>query len=698
MARLDNLFSPDSVAVIGATDREGSVGRSILQNLLKGYEGSVLPINPNRDEVMGERCYPSPADAPIADLGIVVVPAQAVIAAVRDAAEAGIQDVVVITAGFSETGSEGSQRERELVELAERHELNLVGPNCLGIMSTGSGLNASFGPQMPEPGQISFLSQSGAFITAVLDWAADHDIGFRDVVSLGNQAVMTQTNFVQSWGDDPETDVIVGYVEAIDDGREFIETARTVTAETPVILVKSGRTDAGARAASSHTGSMAGNERTYEAGLDQAGVLRAESVEELFDMAQALGTLPAPSGNSVAVVTNAGGPGVMATDAIGDSALSLATLSERTRQEYASILPPGASVQNPVDILGDADADRFGDAIEVALDDSAVDAVLVVAAPTAVLDFDTLANRMAAAEGLNEKPVAASLMGGSRAERAGDHLRTAGIITHFDPLRSVRSLDALARQRAITKRDPPAVRHFDFEESVIREHLERARDRPNNRLGVEAMPLLDACGISIPRGEVVDSAAAAESVAAELGGPVVMKLVSPDITHKTDIGGVEIGVDPKDVPDVYEAIVERGRQYQADATILGVQVQELVDLDDSTETIIGSSRDPQFGPTVLFGLGGIFVEALEDTTLRVAPVDPAEAEAMVDGIRAAPLLRGARGRPPADLEALAEAIERLSQLVTEFPAIVELDINPLLVGPDGVQALDLRLTVETDRL
>ncbi|WP_435318447.1 acetate--CoA ligase alpha subunit [Haloarchaeobius sp. TZWSO28] len=698
MGTLTGLFAPERVAVVGATDREGSVGRAILENL-RSFDGDVVAVNPSRDEVLGQACYDDLQGVPDpVDLAVVVVPVRFAVDVVRDAGEAGVQNVVVITAGFGETGGEGASREQELKAAAEEYDLNLVGPNCLGVMNTGVNMNATFGPEMALPGNISFMSQSGAFITAVLDWANDQNIGFKDVVSLGNKAVLDETDFVRAWGDDPDTDVVLGYLESIQDGREFIEAARDTTSDTPVVAVKSGRTDAGAKAASSHTGAIAGSEAAYEAGLEQAGVLRAESVQELFDSARALSGQPLPETDEVAVITNAGGPGVMATDAIGDSSLSLASFTEETLDRLKEEMPEEANVYNPVDAIGDADIDRFETAIDIVLDDPNVAAAVVVSAPTAVLDYADLAEVVVEKQAAYEKPTLTCLMGGERTGPAAETLREAGIPNYFDPARAVDSIDALARYRRIRDTDYQPATEFDVDREAAREVLEQAKIRDDNRLGVEAMGLLDAYGIPTPDGEVVDSPGEAVQTAADIDGPVVMKIVSPDILHKSDIGGVKVGVETDDVYDAFEDLITRARNYQPDANILGVQVQEMVDLDEGTETIVGVNRDPQFGPLVLFGLGGIFVEVLEDTTLRVAPVSEPEARDMIDDIQAAPLLRGARGRTPADVDSIVETIQRLSQLVTDFPQILELDINPLVAGPDGVQAVDIRLTVDTEDL
>ncbi|MEA1932766.1 MAG: acetate--CoA ligase family protein [Euryarchaeota archaeon] len=697
MGTLTELFAPERIAVVGATAREGSIGRAVTSNLVSEYDGTVVPVNPNYDEVLDLPCVDEIGKAD-ADMAVIVVPPKIVIPALEQTGEAGVTNVVVITAGFGETGGDGASREQELKEIAAEYDLDLVGPNSLGIMSTSNGMNASFGPESPEPGSMSFMSQSGAFITAVLDWANDEDVGFKDVASLGNKAVLDETDFVDHWGQDPDTDVIIGYLEGISEGRDFIDTAREVTQDTPIVLVKSGRTDAGAQAASSHTGTIAGSEQAYEAGLDQAGVLRAESVQDLFDAAQMLANQPVPDNNDIAVITNAGGPGVMSTDAIGDSDLEMATFSQETLDEFSEQLPPEGNIYNPVDIVGDADVERFSEALDIALADDNVGSAMVLSCPTAVLDYEQLAEETVKMREKHGKPVAACFMGGESVDASAEILSDAGIPNYFDPSRAIGALDSLWEYRGIQNREYEEPADFDVDREAAREILERVEERSDNRLGVEAMGLLEAYGIPMPDSEIVDSPEDAREVAERIDGDVVMKIVSPDILHKSDIGGVKVGVADEEVPDAFEDLITRARNYQPDANLLGVQVQEMSDLDAGTETIVGMNRDPQFGPLMMFGLGGIFVEVLEDTTFRVAPLSEPEAREMTEEIKTAPLLRGARGRDPADVDGIVETIQRLSQLVADFPAIMEFDINPLVATPDGVDAVDIRLTVDPEEL
>ncbi|WP_253737582.1 acetate--CoA ligase family protein [Halohasta salina] len=700
MPDLDGLLSPDRIAVVGSTDREGSVGRALLENL-STFDGDLLPINPNREEALGMYCYPDIESVPnpaTVDLAIVAIPAAVVVETVRQLGAVGVDHVVVISAGFSEADAEGRQRERELIAVAEEYDLSLIGPNSVGIMSTATGLDATFLEGTPPEGGLSLVSQSGAFIAAVIGWAVQHGIGFSHIVSLGNEAVLDETAFLTAWDDDPATDVVLCYVEDVDDGRAFIETAREVTTETPVVVVKSGRTTAGAAAVASHTGSLAGSEDAYEAGFEQAGVLRARTIQDVFDFGQALAGLPPLADDRIAIVTNGGGPGVLAADAVDDARLDLAEFSSPVSGELESHLPAAADVTNPLDIIGDADLDRFESALDTVLDAETVDGAVVLSVPTALYEFADLAAVIGDRQQQYDKPVVACLMGGEPADRAAEALREYGIPNYFDPDRAVSSLQALADYGAIRRREYGEPTTFDVDREAAREILWETVERDIDFLGTEAIGLLDAYGIPTATGEIVTNPAAAMEVAAGIEGPVVMKLVSPDIIHKSDIGGVEIGVQETDAADTYRRLVERAREHDPEAQVLGVRVEELVDPAERTETIVGASRDPQFGPLLMFGFGGIFVEVFDDTAFRVAPVTEREARRMTSEIRAAPMLRGARGRRPADVDALVETIQRISQLVTDFPAIIELDVNPLVVSPAGISAIDVRLRVDANTL
>ena len=691
---LADLFTPDRVAVIGATDRQGSIGRALVTNLLGEFDGTVVPVNPNRETLFDRPCYPSVTRVPEpVDLAIVVVPAGAVLDVVGDAADAGVDNVVVISAGFGETDEAGREREHRLTELADERDLTLIGPNSLGVIGTERGLNATFGEGSASPGNVSFLSQSGALITSVLGWTADMAIGFDRIVSLGNEAVVDEVDLLESWGDEPATDVILGYVEDVADGRRFVETADQVTRDTPVVLLKSGRTAAGADAVASHTGSLAGSDRAYDAAFRETGVIRADSLQQLFDYGQVLAGQEPPPDGRVAIVTNAGGPGVLAADAVADSDLQLAEFDGDTRDRLRTALPETATPRNPLDVIGDADLDRFRETITAAADATTVDAVLVIACPTAVFDHEKLATLVGDIQSTRDVAVVGCLMGGTQAERATSRLDHYGIPNFFDPARAVDALDALAtygRTRGRTRGEPTAPSGIDHQGAA--EILRSARRAGRTQLGAESMGLLDAYGIPTPDGRVVETPTAAGEVAGQLDGPVVVKIVSPAISHKSDVGGVAVGLEPDDVADTAAGMLDRARAAVGSEAVIGVQVQELVDTDEAVETIVGCRVDPQFGPLALFGLGGLFVETLDDTTLRIAPVTEATAHEMTADIDAAPLLRGARGQPGTDIDRVADVIRRLSHLAADLP-VTDVEINPLVAGPERVTAVDFRGTL-----
>ncbi len=696
---LKKLFYPDRVAVIGATESEGSVGLAITRNLLDKFDGEFIPVNPSRDEVFGVEAYPDITSVPgEVDLAVIAVPVKVANKTVKQAGEKGVENVIVITAGYGETGGEGVEREKELREIAEQYDMNLVGPNSLGVISTSVGLNATFGPEDPLPGSISFMSQSGALITAVLSWAEERGIGFRNIVSLGNKAALNETSFLRAWDEDGDTDVIIAYLEGIENGEEFISVGREVTKSTPIVVIKSGRTDEGAKAVSSHTGTLAGSDSAYEAGLEQAGVIRVDNIETLFDYAEVLSGQPLPENDKVGVVTNAGGPGIMATDALGAAGLSLASFEDETLNKLSDFLPEEANIYNPIDVLGDADLDRFKEAINIAIDDSQVGSIIAISYPSAILQPNDLAEELVKIQKEHEKPLISCIMGGGKVDSAENILRDAGIPNYFDPERAVKSVGILNKYKQIKRREYQEPTNFWVNRSRAQEILAQVRARTDNRLGVEAMGLLEAYGIPTPEGEIVGGPTQAEEAAQEIGDKVVMKIVSPDILHKSDIGGVKVGVPVEDVKDAYEDLIVRARNYQPDATLLGVQVQEMIDTDEGVETILGMNKDPQFGPVLMFGLGGIFVEVLEDTSFRVAPISEREGREMVNELSSAPLLRGARGKESVNIDKVVETIQRLSQMVTDIPAILELDINPCIATPEGVKAVDLRLTVDEKRL
>lgn len=688
---LDGLLFPRSVAVIGASATPGKVGHALFANVVS-FPGPVYAVNPKHTEIMGKPCFPTVAALPEpVDLAVIVIPADGVAEVLRECGKKGIKNAVVISAGFKECGVEGAKREQELVRVAEEYGLNVLGPNVLGIISTRAGLNATFAPRGALPGHIAFISQSGAFCTSVLDWAWKEKLGFSHFVSLGNKAVLNECDFLWAFAEDPETRVIVAYLEGIQDGPRFMEIAREVTREKPIVVLKAGRAEAGARAVSSHTGTMAGADHAYDAAFRQCGVIRARTVEELFDYAYILARQPLPKGKRIGIMTNAGGAGVMAADAAEWEGLTVARLSESTVRALAARLPPAAALYNPVDILGDANAQRYSEALELVLGDPGVDMVTALSAPVAILRFSELAEVVAEAKERFGKPIAVSFMAGELGEEAEEILRRAGIPSFFDPARAVRALAALAKYAEIRARSRTPPPSFPVDLPKARKILKSAEEKGRVRLGLEAMELLSAYGIPIAKGGVAKTAEEARKIAEEIGKPVAIKILSPEITHKTEVGGVRLSVPPQEADRVAWELLNAFRKTFPGIPMDGVYVQEM--LPPGREVILGMVRDPTFGPLLMFGLGGIYVEVLRDVAFGVAPLSREEAEEMVRLIRGAKLLLGVRGQPPVDLAGLVDLILRISQMSVENPEILELDLNPVICYPERVVAVDVRMTI-----
>jgi acyl-CoA synthetase (NDP forming) len=554
------------------------------------------------------------------------------------------------------------------------------------------GLNATFAPKGALPWLTSrFISQSGAFCTSVLDWAWKEKLGFSHFVSLGNKAVLDESDFLAAFAEDPETKVIVAYLEGIKDGPRFMELARRISQEKPIVILKAGRAEAGARAVSSHTGTMAGSDHAYDAAFRQCGVIRARTVEELFDYAYILSRQPLPKGKRIGIVTNAGGAGVMAADAAEWEGLAVARLSESTLQALAQRLPPEAAIYNPVDIIGHATAEQYRAALELVLADPGVDLGVALSAPHPILRYADLARVVAEAKERFGKPIAVSFMAGELGEEAEEILRRAGIPSFFDPARAVRALAALAKYAEIRarRRTPPP--SFPVDLPKARKILKSAEEKGRVRLGLEAMELLSAYGIPVAKGGVAKTAEEARKIAEEIGKPVAIKILSPEITHKTEVGGVRLSVPPQEADRVAWELLNAFRKTFPGIPMDGVYVQEM--LPPGREVILGMVRDPTFGPLLMFGLGGIYVEVLRDVAFGVAPLSREEAEEMVRLIRGAKLLLGVRGQPPVDLAGLVDLILRISQMSVENPEILELDLNPVICYPERVVAVDVRMTI-----
>lgn len=685
------IFSPQSVAVIGASPDPVRLGHRVLKNILDhGYQGNIYPIHPRATEVLGLCAYPSVLDVPNPiDLAVVVIPPQHVIAAVDECGRKGIKGLVVITAGFKEVGGAGRELERELLATVRRYGMRMIGPNSLGIIDTISKLNASFANAMPLPGNIALMSQSGAICTAILDWSHQQGIGFSRFVSLGNKTDVDEVVLLEAWNRDEHSRVILAYLEAIDDGPGFIRVAREVTKTTPVVAIKSGTTAAGTRAASSHTGSLAGSEAAYETAFAQSGILRARTLNELFDLALVFAYQPMIRGNRVAIVTNAGGPGIIATDAVERSGLAMAEFAPETIRHLQETLPPNANVFNPIDVIGDATPDRYAVAIKAALADPNVDGLIILFTPQAVSEPLTTANLIINLTKGTDKPVVTSFMGGASIEKAVQVLNAARIPNYLFPERAVQSLAAMYRQSLWQRRPTPTYRTFSVDRERVARLFASVREAGRVELGeVEAREVIEAYGMRLPKSRLAQTPDEAVAIANEFGYPVVMKISSPDILHKSDIGGVRVGLsDASAVRDAFELIEYRARKYLPSARIWGVLVQEMV--RKGREVLVGVSRDPQFGPLIAVGIGGIYVEVLRDVAFRLAPLSVEEVQEQIRSIRAYPLLRGVRGEAPADIAAIEETVLRVSQLVTDFPEIVEMDINPLVVLYEGEGAIVL---------
>jgi acetyl coenzyme A synthetase (ADP forming)-like protein len=693
----ESFFEPASVAVIGASRTPGKVGHDVVRNLQEGgFEGGIYPVNPKADDVLGLKCYPSVTDVegPV-ELAVIVIPAKFVLEAVAECAQKGVRSIIVITAGFKESGKDGAALEKQLLEACRTAGIRCIGPNCLGIMSPSWKMNASFGATMPRPGNIAFFSQSGALGTAILDVAVGEDIGLSRFISIGNKADVDETDLIEALGEDESTDVVLGYLESINDGQKFMEVARRVARRKPIVVFKSGRTSAGARAASSHTGSLAGADSAYTAAFRQCGVIRAENVDEFFNFARAFAARRLPGGRDIAVVTNAGGPGIIATDAVEVSALEMADLAEATRKTLSADLPPQANVHNPVDVLGDAKADRYRLAIDAVSKDKNVAAILTILTPQTSTEPEATAEAAIACAGATDKPILASFMGSATVRKSWDLLEHNGVPNFKQPDSAVKALEAMYRYAEWRRTERGEAARYEFDANAIRSTIEGARSRGLKALGErEARQIATACGIPLPQNIFAADEAAAAEAAEQIGYPVVMKISSDDIIHKSDAGGVRVGIkDAEGARRAFGQIMQSARAYKADAQLDGVLVQHMA--PKGREVIIGVNRDPQFGPVVMFGLGGIYVEVLKDVTFRVAPLTLREAREMVDDIRTARILHAFRGEPEGDLDALAECLTRVSQLAVDFPELSECDLNPVIVYPQGqgVIALDVRFGI-----
>jgi acetate---CoA ligase (ADP-forming) len=693
---LESLFRPETVAVVGASASPGKVGHAVMENLLSGgFEGRIVPVNPGTDEIMGVKTYRSlPDSGADIELSVIAVPAAAVRGAVEDSLRAGARAVVVLTAGFRETGPEGAARETVLVELCRRYGARMLGPNCLGVINTHHRLNATFAQGLPAGGGISVISQSGALLAALLDLAGERRLGLAKLISIGNKADLNEIDLLAALVEDEETKVIIAYLESITSGDDFVRMAEQVASAKPLIVLKAGTSEAGVRAASSHTGSLAGADIAYGAAFRRAGVIRADSFEAIIDHATALATQPLPQGNRVAVITNAGGPGIMAADAIEQAGLRVASLDDFVATSLKGKLPAAASVGNPIDVLGDADPERYQAAVCACADAPSIDAIIVILTPQAMTRPADTARAIATCS-RGEKPLLAVFMGGADVLPGRDELVAAGLPDYPSPERAVGALQAMCQYVAWRRRPPRVVTRFPVNrrpvERIIGQHLRLGRAQVNE---VKAKQILAAYDFTVPRGAVARSTEEAADIAERVGFPVAMKILSPQIVHKSDVGGVKVNLgNRQEVMDAFDLMMLRIPQRNPEARLEGAYIEQMA--PPGLEVIIGMTRDPQFGPMLMFGLGGIFVEVMKDVTFHLAPITAEEAMQMLRATRSYALLEGARGRAGVDLLAIAGGLQRISQLVTDFPQIAELDINPYMVGEVGSEpvAADARISL-----
>lgn len=688
--RLEPIFSPRSIAVVGATRVPGTVPYDIFHNILKSdFQGTIYPVSPRERSIAGVKAYKYVVDIPDpVDLAVIVFPSSVVKLALEQCGQMGIKGVIIISAGFREVGPAGAAREEEILDIARKYGMSFIGPNCLGVINTDPAvnLNASFARRMPAEGTIGFLSQSGALCTAVLDYAHAKSIGFSKFVSFGNKADVSDIDLMLALKDDPATRVILMYLEEMTDGTAFVEAARRVIHEAgkPVLVLKSGRTQQGASAAASHTGSLAASDEIVDAALKQAGVIRCQTIEEMFNNAIALAYQPLPAGRRVAIITNAGGPGVLTTDAAINEGLELAAFSEATHDVFKRSLPATANIKNPVDVIGDARADRYRVAMASALDDEHVDGAFVILTPQSMTDIDTIAEEVCNVASMSAKPVYSSFMGETDVA-SGIAILQRRSIPHYTLPESMCRAFARANdfRTEMSREMTPVVEFTDIDAAAARKTLDEAIAAGRTQLSPsDAMSVLEAYRLPVLGNTVARSAEEAAIAAEKIGFPVAMKVESEDVVHKFDVGAVLLGIDtPAAVAEAYDTILANVERHRPGARVDGVFVQRMA--GQGEEVILGVKRDPAFGAVVMFGLGGIFVEVFRDVAFRIAPIPPEHVRAMMHEVRAFPMLTGARGRPHRDTAAIEECLQRLSQLSLDCPQIQELDINPLIVHDRG---------------
>lgn len=693
---LDYLFNPASIAVVGASRDPKKVGHAVLNNLIKfNFKGRIYPINPSADEILGIKAYPSVSKTgENIDIVVISIPAKGVPEALIDCARANVKGAVILTAGFREIGHEGRRLEDEIIKIAKDNNIRVLGPNCLGVINTGNNMNATFAADMLPSGRTAFFSQSGALGVAIMDWAIGNNFGFSKFISFGNKADLSEIDFTEYFITDAETDIILGYIEDVVDGKKFMEIAKKATKVKPVILIKSGGTEAGARAASSHTGALAGSDAAFNAVFKQTGIIRAHGIQDLIETAIAFSGRKLPQGNRLLIITNAGGPGILAADMSERLGIQLPRMTKENITSIESLLPSNASLYNPVDIVGDATSERYKIVLEKAIIDPNIDGIVVILTPQAMTDVQNTADIIISTSQVTEKPIIGSFIGDMRVKDASEKLKNSLVPCFGYPEIAVSAFGKLCDYSSWKHSKEWAFSPGTNKKETAKAFIEDLLNTGNYQaLEDVAMNILSCYGFEFPERGLARSPKEASAVAERIGFPVVMKISSPEVLHKTDIGGIKINIS-SDVAaeDAFIEITSNVKRLMPDAFINGVMIYEMI--KGGREVILGVTYDRTFGHMIMFGLGGIYVEVLKDVSFRVAPVSHAEAASMINEVKTSALLKGARGEKAYDIDSVIDGIVKLSSFVMDFPIVRELDINPLVVMSRGAFALDARIIFE----
>jgi len=691
------FLSPKSIAIIGASDKEGSVGRAITNNIMKGYKGTIYPISPTRETVFDKKAYKSVLDVPgKVDLAVVVTKNTIVPSVLEECGKKKLRGAIVITAGFKEVDEEGAKLEQKLKDIAKKYKLQIIGPNCLGVMNLEpqTMMNSTFLKITPKSGEIALVSQSGAICAALVEDASAQGIGFSAVISMGNKADMSEIDILKMLAEHKQTKVIVIYLEDMGNGQEFLRVCKDITRKKkkPVLVLKSGRSPEGAKAAMSHTGALMGSDEIYDALLKQSGAIRVDTMEELFDYATAFSKQPLPMNGDLVIVSNAGGPAIISTDACSKLGIKMAKIEE-IRKKIDAVIPPWGSSRNPVDIVGDADFKRFENVLNEVLKHKNVGSVISMCTPSATLNYDKLAEVIVSMSKKYKKTMLASLMGLDEGITNREILAKGDVPYYTYAEGSIRALKAMLTFTDWVKNSPGKITKFNVKKNIVKKILDNAKKQKRSALlEEEGQEILRAYGFPLPASKLAKSKKEAVAASKKIGYPVVLKIASPQIIHKSDAGGVKVNLqNAKDVENAFDTIIKNAKKYNKKADIKGVLVVEMV--KGGKEMIIGSKLEPGFGPVVMLGMGGIYVEVLKDVTFRLAPMTNIEADDMISSIKTKKILEGVRGEKPSDIKKLSECIQRLSQLVSDFNEIKELDMNPVLVMEKnkGCKVLDVRI-------